>query len=91
MKWKDTDSVIDRILRGKKPGAKDRVEKAWNGMEKNIRERAKIIMLKKGVLILEVGNNADLQDLSFKREMIKKILNRDSEQKITGIRFKLGG
>ena len=89
--WKSTGGLIDWILMKNRPGKKDTVEKIWSEMDKSITSRAKIVMIKKGVLILEVGNNSDLQELSFKREMIKNSINKNISEKITGIRFRLGG
>jgi chaperonin cofactor prefoldin len=88
MSWKTPNNIIDRILAGPGSLIKDRVEKAWNELEE--KDKAKVVTLKNGHLILNAKNSAWLQELTYKREEIKQKLNRSLGGAVKDIRLRLG-
>jgi hypothetical protein len=89
MKWKKTNDILDKILRRAGGATKDEILDAWNKLEES--KIAEVITFTNGTLILKVPNSAYLQMLSFKREEIKKNLNKILGNKIVNVKLKCGG
>ena len=89
MTWKTSGHIIDKLLNSSKGPIKDKIEKAWNQMEES--RKAKIVTFKKGQLIISVENSAWLQELTFKREEMKKTLNQSLAGRIKEVKIRLGG
>ncbi len=90
MKWISSNYIVDRVLKKINAPVKDNIEEAWKKLGSDT-EKAKIITLKNKTLFISVQNSAYLQEISFKREKIKKKLNKLLDGKIGEIIIRLKG
>lgn len=90
MNWKTPASIIDNILIKSNKLIRDKVEKAWKSIP-GIENKADIVTLSNGELIIKVKNNAYLQELSFRREEIKQKMNNKLNGHVKKIKLRLGG
>ncbi|MFC2048979.1 DciA family protein [Elusimicrobiota bacterium] len=90
MNWKPASDIISKIFKNKNIDIKDTIEKLWNSMD-DIKDKADIVTLKNGDLILKAKNSVYLQELSFKKHDIIKIMNSKLNGRIKNIKLRLGG
>lgn len=91
MSWKNTENILDSILRKNKVFLKDKINRAWKECGES--EKADIGYFRNGELTLKVKNSAYLQELSMNKSNIKKKMNAnlDTDCKIKRINISLGG
>lgn len=89
MIWKTPEKLIEKIIEKSRAGLKDKIEQAWEELDES--SKADIVTFRNGRLIINVKNNAWLQELTFKREEIKEKMNKSLKGAVKEIRLRLGG